>query len=66
MPRRRSHSAPYPTSIRLPLPLLRRLEKQAAREDRYLSVYIVRVLEQAMDRLDRPLPTFLTQDDVDG
>lgn len=50
--RRRSRPAPQPTSLRLPLPLRRRLEARAAREDRPLSVLMVRLLEQEMNRID--------------
>lgn len=56
----RKYPTIQPTSIRLPNQLRRRLEKHAAKEDRYLSVFIIRLLEQEMDRRERALPKFPT------
>ncbi len=61
---RKRRTSPQPTSIRLPIALRKRLEKRAEQHGSYLSVYIIWLLEQDMNRMDyqgQPLPTYEQQ-----
>ena len=64
--RRRRRDQPHPTSIRIPRPLLAKLERRAAAQGSFMSVYIIWLLQREMDRLDRgeaPLPQFPAYED---
>jgi predicted DNA-binding protein len=65
--RKRRRDTPHPTSIRLPRELRKRLEARAEQHGAYLSVYIIWLLQQDMNRLDghavvQPLPQFPQQE----
>ena len=62
----RRYPAVQPTSIRVPRDLMRWLEKQAEKEGRYVSVLIIRILEQWRAEQAKPtyqLPQFPTSEE---